>query len=261
LNSINLLQSEWQFLETACPEDFTYYQSFNWCFEYYKQFADDLTDKHCPIPQVFVLRKNNTPAMIWPMMQIQSRTGLKILTSATEPLGQYCNLLFDASNFNEKIGQAVLQAILKNSNSDSVSFNNYPEDCLIEKIIGEQGIRENSNLKSAILDMGQYESWEAYNQTLSKGQRKERRRNKNKLEAQGNLAYEIHRAGSEEYKSLVHSALKMKTQWLVETGRKPGILADECTEDMLCNLKAANENELNGMYDPGKQILFLPGCN
>ncbi len=254
LNAITSLQTEWQLLESVCLEDFTYYQSFNWCFEYYKQFADDLTDKHCPIPQVFVLRKNNTPVMIWPMMRIQSRTGLKILTSATEPLGQYCNLLFDASSFNEKVGQVVLQVIIENSKSDSISFNNYPVGCLIEKIIGEQGIREKSDLKSAILDMSQYESWEAYNQTLSKGQRKERRRNKNKLETQGTLSYEVYEAGSEEYKSLVTSALRMKTQWLVETGRKQGILADECTNAMFCNPKAVNTGGLNG---PLTHALYL----
>ena len=169
LDSIKTLETDWRRLETSCQEDFTFYQTYNWCVEYYKRFANDLSDKHCPIPQVFVLRSGQFGIMIWPMMLIQSRTGLKILTTATEPLGQYCNLLLDGSVFDETIGHEVLNLILKHTSADSVSFNNYPEGCLIDKIIGEQGIREKSNLESSVLDMSQYENWEAYTQTLSKG--------------------------------------------------------------------------------------------
>ena len=258
LGSIKSLEADWRALEAVCKEDFTFYQTYNWCVEYYKQFANDLSDKHCPIPQVFVLRSNQYGIMIWPMMLIQSRTGLKILTTATEPLGQYCNLLFDSSLFSEKIGREVLNLIIKHTSADSVSFNNYPEGCLIDKIIGEQGIREQSNLESSVLDMSRYESWEAYTQTLSKGQRKERRRNKNKLEAQGELSYLIHPAGTDEYKALIPLALEMKTQWLIKTGRKPGILADEATVDMFCNLQSSEVSMTDGPLIHALQLNAQP---
>jgi len=129
-------EKEWLSLETECTEDFTYFQNYNWCIEYYKQFADDLTNKHCPIPQVFVLRRDKKPIMIWPLMRIQSRVGLKILATATEPLGQYANLLFDQTQFDEIIGKRALDLIIKHSKSDLVSLNNYPENSMIDKIIG-----------------------------------------------------------------------------------------------------------------------------
>lgn len=237
VGAIEALEQEWLSLEEACKEDFTYFQSFSWCYEYFKQFADDITDKHCPIPQVFVLRKDEKPIMIWPLMRIQSRTGLKILTTATEPLGQYSNLIFDSEHFNKKIGQTVFKEIIENANADSISLNHFPKDCLIDEILDNQGIKENSNFESSILDLSQYETWDAYTQTLSKGQRKNRRRNKNKLSAKGEVSYKVFAAETQEYKTLTALALKMKKQWLLETGRKPGILAEEPTRMMLLNLK------------------------
>ncbi len=253
VTAIKSLKENWQFLENSCLEDFTYFQSYNWCIEYYRQFADDLSNKHCPIPQVFVLTKDQKPIMIWPLMRIQSRTTLKILTTATEPLGQYCNLIFDSSLFTIQIGQSVLGLILEHSKSDSVSFNNYPANCMIDKILANKGIKENSELESSILDMEQYNSWENYTQSLSKGQRKERRRNKNKLEAKGKLSYQIHNSGTDEYKKLISLALEMKTQWLLETGRKPGILADECTKAMFVNLQSCEKEKSRAIV----QALYL----
>ena len=248
INAIMALKDEWQSLEAACSEDFTYFQNYEWCIEYYKQFADDLADKHSPIPQVFVLRKEQKPVIIWPLMRIQSRAGLKILTTATEPLGQYCNLLFDASIFNETIGKATLKLIIEHSKSDTVSLNNYPSNCLIDKIIGNQGIRENSNLESSILDLTQYENWDAYSKTLSGSQRKTRRRLNKKLEAEGELVYKVHKAGTDDYARIISLALKMKKKWLIETGRKPGILDDECTKAMFENLKPFSSNNTDTHY-------------
>jgi len=244
--AIHTIEEDWLSLEAECEEDFTYFQNYNWCIEYYKQFADDVTNKHCPIPQVFVLRHEHKPIMIWPLMRIQSRTGLKILTTATEPLGQYSNLLFDQTHFDETLGKSVLDLIIKHSQSDSVSLNNYPENSMIDKIIGEKGIKENSSLESFILDLSRYDNWETYFQTLSKAQRKSRRRDKNRLMTQGNVSYNVVEAGTSAYKDLVERALDMKKQWLLETGRKAGILDDKATRAMLKNLKPSPKSVKSG---------------
>ena len=246
VEAICTLEDKWLALEATCTEDFTYFQTYNWCIEYYKQFADDINDKHCPIPQVFVLRDGGKPLMIWPLMRIQSRTGLKILTTATEPLGQYANLIFDHSQFDERHGTLVLNLIIEHSKSDSVSFNNYPEKSMLDKIVATRGIKENSNLESSILDLSQYNNWDSYFQTLSKTQRKSRRRDKNKLTQQGNISYEVIEAGVAQYKTLVEHALDMKKQWLLETGRKPGLLDDKSTRSMLQNLNPSNTIKNSG---------------
>ncbi len=240
VQAICAFEQEWLALEAACTEDFTYFQNYNWCIEYYKQFADDITNKHCPIPQVFVLRQDDRPIMIWPLMRIQSRTGLKILTTATEPLGQYSNLLFDPAKFDASLGKLVLDFIIKHSKSDSLSFNNYPENSMVDKIIGTKGIKENSNLESSMLDLKRYENWDAYFQTLSKVQRKSRRRDKNKLMTQGDISYDVIKPGADGFEHLVERALDMKKQWLLETGRTSGLLDEKCTREMFKNLKSSS---------------------
>ena len=240
VQTICAFEEEWLELEAACKEDFTYFQNYNWCIEYYKQFADDITNKHCPIPQVFVLKQDDKPIMIWPLMRIQSRTGLKILTTATEPLGQYSNLLFDRAKFDASLGKLVLDFIIKHSKSDSLSFNNYPENSIVDKIIGTKGIKENSNLESSILDLKRYENWDSYFQTLSKAQRKSRRRDKNKLMAQGDITYDVIKPSADGFEHLVERALDMKKQWLLETGRTSGLLDEKCTREMFKSLKSSS---------------------
>lgn len=244
--SIQKLEDEWKKLHEICKENFTFFQGFDWCLQYYKQFADDLTDKDCPIPQVFVLRHKDEPIMIWPLMRIHSRIGIKILTTATDPLGQYCNLLCSPSKFNTQIGIKTLKEIMANSKSDTLSLYNVPKDCMVDSIIANKGIKENSQLESSILDFEPYEDWDSYTKTLSKAQRKNRKRSKTKLESVGVLDYKIHKAGSDEFKNNVKLALEMKTKWLTETGRKPGLLAEQRTLQMFTDLEAGfTESTLN----------------
>ena len=63
-------------------------------------------------------------------------------------------------------------------------------------------------------------------------------------------------AGTAEYKTLIPIALEMKTQWLLETGRKPGILADQCTAAMFCNMESVNSTHVSG---PLVHVLNLNG--
>ncbi len=240
------MEEIWNTLEKKCQEDFSFFQNYNWCYEYYKQFADDLTDKDCPVPQVFVLKQDNNPIMIWPMMLLQSRIGLKILSSASEPLGQYCNLLFNPSKFNLQVGKATLKALKQSNNADTISFNFYPKDSMLEAILSNQGIKENSNFVSSILDITRFKNWDDYYSTLTKSQRKNRKRNKRKLETEGNIKYEVYEAGSKEYVNLIETALRMKIAWLEETGRSTGILGDKCTLKMFKNLKQTKANQKIG---------------
>jgi len=232
IDAITQIRDEWQNLQNTCDEKFTYFQTHDWCLQYYKQFSSDINNKHCPLPQVFILRLEGEAIMLWPMMRIQSRTGLKILTTATEPLGQYSSLLYDAKKFDITLGKEVFTLIKQHCQADCISLNYYAQNGMINAIVEEQGIREHSEFEALMLDTRQYANWESYCQTLSKSQRKDRRRRRTKLEALGRLDYHVHSAGTPEYRELVAWSLEMKSKWLEGTGRKPGLIAEETTKQM-----------------------------
>lgn len=257
IEAVQNLGPQWQALEASCKDDFTFFQTFSWCAEYYNQFANDLTNRHCPLPQVFVLRKNQVPIMLWPMMRIQSRTGIKILTTATEPLGQYCNFLSNNTHFDDTIGKEALRHILDHANAHVVSFNYYPVESLIGRLVSDIGIKENSDYFSSILEFGEFKSWDEYYRSLSKSQRKDRRRTKSKLEAKGTLGYAVYEAGDADYAKYVAKALEMKTKWLEKTGRKPGILAEDLTCQMFSNLEMSKTEKGEG---PLVHVLLLDGA-
>lgn len=242
IESIEKLKETWQAFEKISDMRFAYFQTYDWCIEYYKQFSSDMNNKHCPVPQVFVLWHQEKPVMLWPLMRIQSRTTLKLLTTATDPLSQYANLLFDGQHFNVDIGKQVFEKLLECCESDCVSLNHYLENSMIDQIVDNKGIKEQSNFESSILNNMHYKSWEAYSSTLSKSQRRDRKRRLNKLSAIGNITYEIHHAQTDEYKKLIAWSLSRKVQWLESTGRKAGILGQDETRNMLQSLNPFSDN-------------------
>jgi len=243
IEAMSEIKTEWQALEKANKEAFAFFQTYNWCVEYHRQYSDDMSNKHCPLPQTFVLWHGSKAIMIWPLMRIQSRTNLKLLVSATEPLGQYTNILFDPSHFNLELGKSVFEAISNHHKIDCISINHYPKDSIIDQIIGNRGIHEKSNLASSMLVKEQNMSWEEYSASLSRSQRKNRRRAHKKLSAEGNLSYATHFAGSKAYNELIEWALIQKIEWLEDSGRKGGILAEPRTKLMFQSLEKLQDQD------------------
>lgn len=243
IEAMSEIKDEWQALEKSNKEAFAFFQTYNWCVEYHRQYSDDMSNKHCPLPQVFVLWHGSKAIMIWPLMRIKSRTNLKLLVSATEPLGQYTNILFEPSHFNAELGKSVFNAISNYYKVDCISINHYPKDSIVDQIIRDRGIHEKSNLASSMLVKETNMTWEEYYASLSKSQRKDRRRAHNKLSAEGNLSYAIHPAGSKAYNELVKWALVQKVEWLENSGRKGGILAEPRTKLMFQGLEEIQDQD------------------
>jgi len=241
IDTIIRIRDEWQHLENTCDEKFTFFQTYDWCLQYYKHFSHDLNNRHCPLPQVFVLRMKGEPIMLWPMMRIQSRTGLKLLTTATEPLGQYSSLLYNDQYFDSDLGREVFALVKQYCEADCISLNHYLKNSMVDTIVGEQGIREHSEFEALMLDTRHHKNWESYCMTLSKSQRKDRRRRRTKLEGLGRLDYHVHPAGTAEYRKTVAWSLAMKSKWLEETGRKPGLVGDYNTKAMFDAMLASQD--------------------
>ncbi|MEM9277647.1 MAG: GNAT family N-acetyltransferase [Pseudomonadota bacterium] len=257
---ISALQKDWRALESVSSEGFDYFQTFDWCHGWCKEFTQqDENNSSSSIPSVYALFANNKAVMIWPLMKVRSRNGLSFLETLSMPLGQYSNLLFEKDFVDAGLARQVWETIKGSSGVDAVSLTNYPANCFMAEVLKDEGVEEIVEQVSSILDFSGIESWESYFASLSKSQRKERNRKLKKLEAMGSLTFEVHFHDGEMFSELVKTAVDMKREWLRVTSRHSQALFEQESKKFLSALTLLDAESSSG-EGPVVQSLNLDGA-
>ncbi|MGI9352132.1 MAG: GNAT family N-acetyltransferase [Rhizobiaceae bacterium] len=251
-------KQDWLALEAVSKEGFDYFQTFDWCAGWCSKFAKGETDDSTSVPQVYVLKVDGQVALIWPLMKVQARSGLAFLESLTEPLGQYANVLFNPKLVDFGIGRWVWENIKSNCGVDAISLNHYPESSFIADVIGNEGVDETIQYVSSVFDFSLIQNWEAYIASLNKNQRKQRGRRVRKLEALGELKFEVYFKENDEYRQLVDQAIEMKRLWLIETNRHSQSLFEDASKLFLSGLGGEGSSFESG-EGPVVQVVKLDG--
>lgn len=252
------LKSEWQQLEHASIEGFDYFQSYDWCMSWCQEFVFSRSSSSDAIPQIYALYKNSELVMIWPLMKVKLRSGLTFLETLTEPMGQYSNVLLNPDQVDAGIGQWVWDNVKSINDVDAIALNHFPSKGALADIIGDEGDEESVKSVSPILDFSKIESWESYSASLGKSQRKERNRKRRKLEAKGELSFDVHFSDSDNFSELVEFSIALKQKWLRSTNRHSQTLFEEKSEIFLRKLgqHGASNGDLEG---PIVQVLSVDG--
>ena len=235
LEDIQALETDWVRLEQSCPEPYTYFQSFDWCLNWSRVYIGE-NEAKSKSPRIFVVRREGEAILIWPLMVSRGKLGVRILTSLSEPVGQYSHVIYDASMVCPDLTEKVWQQVKQSVDVDAVTLNRFSSDSLLAKSLGDQGIYEQSQLYSSVMDLDDFDTWDAYMASLTGKQRKDRKRRRKKLEKLGVVEYKIHFGGSDDYTSLVKQAVSWKLDWLRRTGRQESVLSSAFFRDFLANL-------------------------
>ena len=235
---------EWKSLEQNCGEPYIYFQSFEWCYQWCKNFAlcGDVNSQ--PDLQIFTLRKNGELALVWPLMIVKSRFGFRKLTFLSEPHGQYGNIIVNRQLISTEIGKKIWSHVRKFSNADAITFDQYPKSSLLKEIIDGSGTIEKSIKHSSILDLNAFETWDEYKASLGRKVRKYRNQRRNKLNKQGKVEYNVVFGGSAQYRDLVELSMKWKRIWLHETGRRATVFSQNRTKNFLLNLSGVEGDDI-----------------
>lgn len=236
VEEIQAIRDDWKGLEQYSPDPFSYFQSFDWCFQWcLSKLEQDRTDRETSLC-VYVLRHQDSIVMIWPMMEIKTRIGARILTFLTDPLSQYSSILADHKLVCKETGREVWNLICKHTNTDAVTIDRYPSESLLEASLHDTGFKEKSHNEASFLDLTEFKTWDDHHASLSRNQRKQRNRRRSKLGKQGELTYEVCYGGSARYIEHLSKALEMKQDWLKNTGRSSSVLAQSDTMNFLGSL-------------------------
>lgn len=218
LGDLDALREEWQALERRCPDEFNYFQSFDWCRTWCDAFIA-VEDNGGVRPKVYVLWDGAECLMIWPLMTRRIGTPLTVLVPLTAPMNQYASLLHDPARFDLELGRAVFTAIRNRGGRDAICLDHVPQSGLLAGIIEGQGFKPAVMLQSSILDLSGISDWESHHRALPKKQRLQRNSRRNRLEKLGSIGYRVYEAGSEGYAENLDRCLAMKQAWLKGTGK------------------------------------------
>lgn len=245
MQAMELIGEEWQHLEQNCNEPYIYFQSYDWCYQWCKNFALTNADQSTPCIKIYILHRNGELVMVWPMMVTTSARGFSRQTFLSEPHGQYGNIICNRKLLPVDVGKRIWRHIRKYSNVDVITLDQYPQSSFLKQIIDGSGMVESSERHSSILDLEAFETWDEYKASFSRKMRKKRNQRRNKLAKQGDINYEVHYGGSVRYRELVALALQWKQVWLHETGRRATALSQNQTEAFLSELNGdeGEENE------------------
>lgn len=236
------IRDAWQSLERKNPESFIFFQRYDWCYQWCVHHLAAETIRRKMQLHVYVLRSMGEIVLILPMASVRSRTGTRILVSLTDPLAQYSNVLADQTLVSEKAGRKTWKLICSHARVDAITLNNYPAGSFLDRISCGCGYLELSNNAAAILDLNEFETWQDHEASLSRGNRKNRRRRRAKLEKEGELAYEVASGGTDRYHDLVRQTLSMKRTWLESTGRSSNTISSGLTDAFLASLSGQERN-------------------
>lgn len=239
LADIEAIAAAWRGLEKHCADPLSYFQSYDWCSAWVRQFASDTLR-----PYVVTLWRGEQLIALWPKM-IVSAAGLKRLETLGVPHSQYCGALVRQGAAESGEIARMLRAATVAARCDVSISRAVPEGTALAKILKGKPVLSGEANGASVLDLSGYASAEDYTEQLGKTQKRNRNRRRNHLARLGEVNFEVIWPGHDDFAPLVRRATEMKRRWLSETGRFSTGFAMAGYEDFLAGLQG-DAARLNG---------------
>lgn len=144
-----------------------------------------------------------------------------------EPLIQYGDALIDPQADAEAIRVALSNATGDDFLVDAFHFRKVRKDSRIQALLDLKGVQVGEAEDAAIIDLDAHDSYDAYAKaTFSNRSRKNRRKKRRTLEAEGTLSFDI-ADDPAKVREILDTALRWKREWLAERGLTSRAFADE----------------------------------
>jgi CelD/BcsL family acetyltransferase involved in cellulose biosynthesis len=235
---IEAVAAEWRALEAHCADPLSYFQSYDWCVKWVRQFADEACR-----PFVITLWRGSILLAVWPRMVVEA-AGISRLETLGGAHSQYCGLLLRRGARNALI-ERHLDSATRRSGCDVSVSRAVLEGTSLGQLLGESASVTGSDNAASILDLSHFRSSEDYTAQLGKLQKRNRNRRRNHLERLGTLRFDVVWPDSVEFGELVQQCTAMKRRWLQETGRFSVGFSMDGYEAFLAALEG-DEAELSG---------------
>jgi CelD/BcsL family acetyltransferase involved in cellulose biosynthesis len=229
-DQIEAIAVQWRGLDMHCADPLGYFQSYDWCHNWVRQFGGAMGQ-----PYVVTVWRDELLLALWPLMIVEA-AGIRRLETLGTPHSQYCGALVrrGTAPLNEIAGR--FREAASASECDVTISRAMPEGTVLAEILADGHEAPGPENAASVLDLSVYASAENYMAGLGKLQKRNRNRRRNHLARLGELHFEVIWPGDDRFADLVRRCTHMKRRWLTETGRFSIGFSAEGYEDFLACL-------------------------
>jgi CelD/BcsL family acetyltransferase involved in cellulose biosynthesis len=152
-----------------------------------------------------------------------------------EPVSQYGDVLIDEVADSEAILGAAWQFIARHSGADVVRLRKVRADAAVAPFLSAIGGIATDKLGAPYLDLASAPSFAEYEKRYSSGARRNRKRQRRRLEERGTVGIEAYTHGAVAGR-LARTAIDLKRVWLAERGLVSPAFADTRIDDFFADV-------------------------
>ena len=214
---LNSLKNEWQQLFAA--SDNLFFQSFEWFVSWWQVYGESagynlslITVRHSETKDLLLL---------WPLV-IKKRGLCRVGMWPCQDLGQYGDILVDKNLVDKVCFEAAWNEIQK-LKIDLLYLTQVRKNAKVHPFLRQKMACDSESEVCCITDFNGFDTWDDYRLSLSKNFRKRQGRLLRNFSKSGDLQFEVVTDYSEIRKT-IDAILRLKREWLAETGNYGRIL-------------------------------------
>jgi CelD/BcsL family acetyltransferase involved in cellulose biosynthesis len=221
------LEGAWNDLFARAGRDTQLFQTFNWLWHWANHFLPRTPSNGGPQLAVVTASIDGRLVLVWPL--VKERTGrITRLTWMGEPVSQYGDVLIDDVAEPLALLEAAWDFVMLQTGASVLHLRKVRADAAVSPLLARRGAKVVSELAAPYLDLKSAPSFAEYEKRYSSGARRNRKRQRRRLEERGPVALEVW-TGGVAAQSLTVTAFKYKLAWLAERGIVSPALADPRT--------------------------------
>lgn len=226
LAGFHALEADWNDLFERAGTDRHLFQTFNWLWHWANHFLPQNGGSGTSLA-IVTARAGGRLAMVWPL--VVERSGpIKELHWMGEPVSQYGDVLIEDGPSAAALMRAALDFLIAETGADVLRLRKVRADSLVAGLLAETGATVTNSLKAPYLDLASAPSFAEYEKRYSSGAKRNRKRQRRRLEERGAITLERLESGARA-EALTARAFELKRAWLQHRGIVSPALADPRT--------------------------------
>ncbi len=236
LDGFRALEDDWNDLFARAGTNRHLFQTFNWLWHWANHFLPQTAGADTSLA-IVTARRDGRLVMVWPL--VAERAGpVTQLVWMGEPVSQYGDLIVEAGPDTGALLDASWRFVAERTGADVLRLRKVRQDSNVAALLETLGGIVTSELKAPYLDLASAPSFDAYEKRYSSGAKRNRKRQRRRLEERGPAGL-IAVKGGEEAAALTAQAFTLKQDWLRQRGIVSPAFADPRTERFFADVTRA----------------------
>lgn len=233
LDGMRALEDEWRKLEDDAAAH-NFWQSFDWCMRWVERF---LTAPDCARLLILTGRKDGRLVMLWPLM-VECDGPFCALKWLSDPFPQYGDVLVARDVDRDGLVRAGWRHLAALPGIDAIVLRKVRVDAAVNPMLAASCAHTAERRVGCYMTIGAFDSHGALMQALPSRRRQLRRKLRKKLEDAGALEFRI-TFGGDGFAPTIRETMRLKRQWLKDTGQVSKPVSDPRLEDLLFSFAGA----------------------